>query len=166
MPWVLILLAVVARFLPHPFNLTPLGGLGLFAGAHLSPRVAWLVPLLALFIGDLVTGFYSPVVAVAVYAGMLGGPLAGRLLARRVSPGRFAGAVGAGAGFFYLVSNVGMWWDSYPHTLVGLLRCYVDGLPFLGRTVLADAVYGGILFGAFALAGRWRGISSRPGMPS
>jgi hypothetical protein len=41
----LILLAVVARLLVHPFNFTPIGGIGLFAGSWCSPRVAWLMPL-------------------------------------------------------------------------------------------------------------------------
>jgi hypothetical protein len=31
MPYLLILLAVVARLLVHPFNFTPIGGIGLFA---------------------------------------------------------------------------------------------------------------------------------------
>ena len=36
MPWLLIALAVVARLLPHPFNLTPVGALGFFLLSNLG----------------------------------------------------------------------------------------------------------------------------------
>ncbi len=158
MPWLLIALAVVARLLPHPFNLTPVGALGLYAGAACPPRLAWLVPLAAVIAGDLVTGLYEPVVAASVYLGLLCGPVAGRLLlAERRTPRRFAAAVLAGALGFFLLSNLGNWLAFFPHTFPALIECYARGLPLLGNTLAGDALFGAILFGADAA---WR--ASRP----
>lgn len=158
MPYLLIVLVVVARLLVHPFNFTPVGAIGLFAGSWCSPRIAWAVPLVALFVSDAVNGFYDPVVMVFVYLGFLGGPLLGRvLLAKQRTLARYAVAVLAAASIFYLVSNFGMWLSSvsaYPRTLAGLLECYWAGLPYFRMTLLGDLFYGFLLFGAAELLNR------------
>lgn len=153
MNYLLFVLAVLARFVPHPMNFTPLGAVGLFTGANSRPVVAWGVPLAAVAIGDAVTGFYEPVVMLGVYLGFAAGPLCGRLwLAKRRSIASIGGAVLCSATAFYALSNLGVWWTFYPHTAAGLALCYVRGLPYYGVTVLGDALYAGVLFGAQALA--------------
>ncbi len=157
MPWLLIALAICARLLPHPFNLTPVGALGLFAGAYVPPRLALLVPLVALLVGDALTGFYDPVVMAGVYLGMLAGPCVGHWLLRtRRSVARIGGAVTASAVFFFLTSNFAMWFSGpyYPPTLDGLLACYLNGLPYLGYSLLGDGACATLLFGGFELARR------------
>jgi hypothetical protein len=160
MPYMLIALVVVARLLVHPFNFTPVGAIGLFAGSWCSPRIAWAVPLVALFISDAVGGFYDPVVMVFVYLGFLGGPLLGRvLLARKRTLPRYAVAVLAAAVIFYLVSNFGMWLSDssvYPRTPAGLLESYWAGLPYFRMTLLGDLFSGAILFGGAELVNRVR----------
>lgn len=159
MPWLLVLAAGLARVLPHTANLTPVGGLGLYAGARVRPAAALLAPVLAVLIGDLVAGTWAgATVAAGVYVGLLGGPVAGSwLLARGTSPARFTGAVLAGAAWFFLTSNFGMWVSGigdYPPTLAGLLACYGAGLPYLARSLLADAAFAALLFAAEGLARR------------
>ena len=153
MPYVLIVVAVLARILPHPFNVTPVGALGLFAGANCRLRVAWAVPLIALLAGDLISGFYSPVVMALVYVGMVGAPLIGAGLLRTQRSGtRYVAAVLASSTFFFLASNLGIWLAGmYPRTWAGLLECYVMGLPFYGRTLLANGLYTLVLFGGYEL---------------
>jgi hypothetical protein len=155
MPYLLIVLVVVARLLVHPFNFTPVGAIGLFAGGWCSPRVAWAVPLAALLISDAVGGFYDSVVMVFVYLGFLGGPVLGRLLlAKQRTVPRYAVAMLSAATVFYLVSNFGMWLSSsgsYPRTLAGLLDCYWAGLPFFRMTLVGDLFYSAILFGGAEL---------------
>jgi len=46
---------------------------------------------------------------------------------------------------FYLLSNFGVWWYWYPHTLFGLLTCYVLGVPFYRNTLLGDLFFGGVI---------------------
>ena len=154
----LLALVSILHLLPHPFGVSPLGGAALYAGAYGNPRIAWLVPLIPLFAGDLLIGFYDPTVMLFVYAGFAISAAIGRLvLAARRSPWRFAAAIPAAAVSFYLVSNFSIWLvGMYPPTASGLVSCYVNGLPYLGIAVLADAAYCLLLFGGHALIGSGR----------
>lgn len=150
-----IVLAAATRLVPHPLNVTPIGAIALFGGAHFANRrLAYLIPLAALLVGDFVIGFHvlMPFVYVC-FAVMVG---LGRLLRGRRSAGRVAGAALAGSFLFYLVTNFGVWLllGTYPMTLEGLLACYIAGLPYLGRTLLGDLGFTVVLFGGFALAER------------
>jgi len=149
MPYFLIVLGVIARLIPHPWNFTPIGALGLFAGANCRPRVAWLVPLCALLFADFIVGFYNPLSMLFVYIGFLCGPLIGRLIiSQRRSVGRIGSAVVVSSTVFFLLSNLGVWLSGYyPLTLAGLIECYVLAIPFYGAILLGDAFYAMILFG-------------------
>lgn len=147
----LVAVAALARLLPHPDNFTPLAAIGLFAGAYLDRRLFLLVPVLAVFISDLAgPGLYALTMMVFVYAGLLLSSLSGRLLlhGRRKFP-RLPLAVLASALGFYLISNIGPWWTYYEHSWSGLVSCYLNGLPFLGRTLAGDALYSLIFFGLY-----------------
>ena len=51
----MMLAAAFSRILPHPWNFTPLGAMALFGAAYYSNRIlAFVMPLLALWLGDLV----------------------------------------------------------------------------------------------------------------
>ncbi|MDH3977672.1 MAG: hypothetical protein OEU86_04100 [Gammaproteobacteria bacterium] len=164
MPYVLIALTIILRLLPHPFGLTPVGALGLFAGSYCSPKIAWLVPLIALAVGDLLGGGYNIVVFVCVYIGFLAGPLFGYLLLRKKrNPARLIIAAFTAALIFFIVSNFGIWLAGmYPPTLAGLVECYVNGLPYFRMALIGDLVYSGILFGAAELFRRY----TKQNMPS
>ena len=161
----LILLLIVAaaamRLLPHPANIAPIGALALFSGAYLQRRFFYLVPLAALFLGDLHLGLYHAGTMAAVYLGFLASTFVGRGLLhggdvgrRRDTGPRITVAVGAGALVFWLISNLGVWLFFRPLTPAGLAQCYLDALPFLGRSLLGDALYAAGLFGAYRLARR------------
>ena len=56
----LIVIGVVARFLPYPPNFSPIGAIALFAGATLGSRLrAALIPLTAMFLSDLWLGMHT-----------------------------------------------------------------------------------------------------------
>ncbi len=58
-----------------------------------------------------------------------------------------------GSGQFFLITNFGVWLSGisiYPLTASGLLACYLGGIPYLGRTLLSDLAYSGLLFGLHA----------------
>jgi hypothetical protein len=42
----------------------------------------------------------------------------------------------------------------YPHTLAGVVQCYVAAIPFYGRTLASDLLYSGALFGLHAWLSR------------
>ena len=149
---VLILLAAASRLLPHAPNFTPVAAIGLFAGALLGRRSAWAVTLAAMLLSDAFIGFYHPVSMLWNYAGVGVSLLLGSgLLAARRTPVRLGAATLASSAAFFLLSNFGMWAAGYyPRTLAGLGACYTAGLPFLRNTILSDAFYVAVLFGAAA----------------
>ena len=56
----MILLVAALRIAPHPWNFTPVGAMALFSGALLKDRrLAFLFPLVALFVGDVFIGFHK-----------------------------------------------------------------------------------------------------------
>lgn len=153
----LVVAVAVARLFPHPFNFTPIGAFALFSGAYITDRRFILLPLAALLIGDLLTGFYSVVVMIYVYLGFAASAAIGRFfLSGKRTPWRFIAGVFSGAIIFYLLSNIGMWWIAYPLDINGLVTCWIDGLPFLLRTIAGDFFYATVIFGIVELYERQR----------
>jgi hypothetical protein len=116
--------------------------------------LAFVFPLLALFVGDIFVGFYK--IMPLVYASFLLSVLIGRWLQNRRTPARITLATLLGAIQFFLVTNFAVWQflGTYPHTPSGLLSCYVAGIPFFWNTLTGDAFYVLVFFGSFALAER------------
>ena len=148
--WLLMVAAATMRLLPHPWNITPVGGFSLFSGAYLRGPVSWLAPLACLLIGDAIMGFYDWRVMCCVYLGFIASAVVGRvLLGRRRTALRVGSAALLAAIAFFLISNTGSWLAFYPRTTAGLLQCYINGLPYFGYTLLGNLLYSGILFGVF-----------------
>ena len=148
----LLLLGIVARLVPHPWNATPTMALALFAGTYLNRRSALLLPLAIVAASDALLGWHATVPftwGAFLLTGLLAwwireSPSAGRI---------FTGAV-AGSGLFFLVSNFGVWvvGGLYPRTMTGLRECYVAAIPFFRSALAGDLVYTAALFGGFAMA--------------
>ena len=57
--------AAALRLVPHPPNFSPIDAMALFSGAYLGRRgIAFVAPLAALLLSDLVLGFYHGVATV------------------------------------------------------------------------------------------------------
>ena len=152
---VLIALAAALRIAPHPWNFTPVGAMALFAGATLkNRRLAFLFPLLALFVGDIFVGFHKLIPI--VYASFLINVAIGLWLRERRTMTRISLATLLGAIQFFLITNFAVWQflTGYPYTASGLLACYIAGIPFFWNTLAGDALYAVLLFGSFAFAER------------
>ncbi len=150
----LIVLTIISRLFPHPFNFTSVGSLSLFAGAFLPLQVAWIVPIFTLFVSDAMTGFYNPVVMAFVYIGFACCTLIGRsILARSQNPIRLFISSLSSAITFFIISNFGVWicGDYYPITIDGLVNCYLRGIPYLKNTIAGDVLYSFFLFGSYQL---------------
>jgi len=149
----LILAAAGARMVPHPPNFSPIGAMALFGGAYFADRrLAFGVPLAALFLSDLVIGFYDGMAVVyGAFALMVG---LGLWLRTRRRPALIAGVATAGAVLFFAVTNFGVWAAGtlYPPTVAGLVACYVAAIPFFPNTLMGDLFYNAVLFGGMALA--------------
>lgn len=169
----LMLAAAVSRVLPHPDNVAPIAAVILFGvGVVQSRWAAVLLPLLTVLLSDVLlqvsyvlvqgTSWQSMQIAWGFYQGQwlvyLGWAITigfGFLIRRSRSAGTIASATLANALVFWVVSNFAVWLQgfvSYPHTLSGLILCYESAIPFLFRSLLGDAFYVTLLFGALALA--------------
>ena len=159
--YLILVLAVASRVLPHPWmNFTAVGGGLLFFGAR---RTGWqmIVPVLALAATDyyLTVFAYSYPFHVAAYLvtwAWYGGIclLGAAMLSKRAGFLRVASATFASATSFFLISNFAVWVGSqmYPHTAAGLGACYVVALPFYGNDLVSTGLVAGCAFGLPALA--------------
>ena len=146
----LIIMATCARFLPHmPANFSPVGAMGLYAGAVLPWPWALCVSLAGLFLSDLVLGLYGPIAMLFVYAGLATNVLFGFKLCRSNNPTKIAASALLGATVFFLLSNFGVWLSGelYPRNLSGLVDCFVAAIPFFGNTLASQLLFSAILFG-------------------
>jgi hypothetical protein len=150
-----ILCAAALRLVPHPPNFTPIGAMALFGGAYLGRRaLAFLAPLAALLLSDLVLGVYSGMIVQYVAVALV---VSVAILAlERVTALRVGAAAIASSVLFFVVTNFGVWLLSgmYPLTLPSLAACYVAAIPFFQNTLAGDLFYSGLLFGGFALLER------------
>ena len=156
----IIVIAAAVRIVPHPWNFTPIGAMALFSGAVLrNRRLAFLFPLLALFIGDIFVGFHK--LMPFVYASFAVNIAIGLWLRDRRTIGRISLVTFAGAVQFFLVTNFAVWlyFDTFPKTQAGLAACYITGLPLFLNTLAGDSIYAALLFGGYALAERWLPVS-------
>jgi hypothetical protein len=148
---IFILIAILAfsRLIPHPPNFTPLLGMAVFAGAMLDKKLlAFMVPLLAMFLSDLVLGFHSSI-SIIYFAIMLNVAI-GFLLVSKFTYLKGLVALFSGAFIFFIVTNFAVWLGSsmYSQDINGLISCYIMALPFFQNTLLSTVMYG---LGAFYL---------------
>jgi hypothetical protein len=149
----MIVLAALARLIPHPPNFTPIGAMALFGGACFADRrLGFVVPLAALLLSDVVIGLH--ILMPVVYGSFALNVLLGRWLRTRRTVVTTAAVTLAGSVQFFIVTNFACWVSFYPHTVEGLVTCYVAAIPFFQNTLLGDAVFVCVLFGGLAAAER------------
>lgn len=165
----LILLAVVVRIVNyelHIYNLAPVAALGLFSGAVLkNKRIAYLLPLLAMFISDAYIQLFTPmkgfydISQFFVYGSMAIITFMGTTMKNHKAL-RVAGYSIAGSAIFFVLSNFGTFLTGYwGLSFDGLVTTYLMALPFytkegtsfFANSFLGDLIFSGILFGAYAV---------------
>lgn len=171
--YLLLLVAVLSRFLPHAgmWNFTAVGGALLYFGAR-RPWREMLAPLAALMATDFFLTVYSYHYAFAwqsylptwVWYGMAM-VLGQILLSSRTTFVRVAAGALLGPTSFFLLSNLAAWaggWAyPYPHTLGGLATCYAAGVPFYCNDLASTAVVAGLAFGVPVLMRRMNGAQEQ-----
>ncbi len=148
---VVILVGILGRFFMREAigipNFEIITALTLVSAVFLGRAWGIIVPLSIIAITDVVIG-NSPVLiftwsafAVIGIFGMVFGKC-------RISDSKYQilGLTGVGiisSVFFFLFTNFG-WWlvtNMYPHTLDGLIRCYVMGLPFFKNNLIGNLIF-------------------------
>lgn len=115
--------------------------------AYFGRKNAFILTLLLILTTDIVLG--NSRIYLFTWTGFLIPSLFLSTLSKKFKNINFAGLfTGLGLGtnmFFYLWTNFGVWlldtWGMYPKTLLGLLTCYINGLPFLRNQLVGTLVF-------------------------
>ena len=154
--WILTLMifaAAFVRLLPHPPNFAPIAAMALFGGAYFNKKwAAFLVPLAAMFITDLIIGFHETMWAVYLSFALIVGLGISMLKEKKIGSIFFASVISSVS--FFIITNFGIWLSTgyYAKTGTGLAACYTAAIPFFHQTLLSDLFFVGVLFGAYYLA--------------
>ena len=148
----IIFLVSLTRILPHPPNFTPILALAIFGGAFLTnKRTALCIPVIAMFLSDLIIGFHSQIYAVylsIIVLSLLGNMIKTKNIKNLAITG-FAGSL-----IFFMITNFSVWLSGglYPLTIDGLLECYIMAIPFFHNTLISTLLFLGILFFGYTFA--------------
>ena len=138
-----IIFAILSRFIPHPPNFSPIAAIALLSGNGFTNRwLAFLVPIISLFISDIFLGLHSTIPF--VYGSFFLIALLG-IKVKKIS----VSTVLLSSLIFFLISNFGVWLLSYPITFKGFLACYTLAIPFFFNTILGDLTYSILLIYPF-----------------
>lgn len=153
----LVIIGVIARLMPHAWNVAPMAAIALFSGAFLGKKYALFVPIIALLLSDIVVGFYDWKLALSVYSSYALIGLIGIMIGKKPDMKNIFVASLVGSLTFFFLTNWSFWQFSswYAHTGHGLLACYVQALPFFRNTIVGDLSFNFILFGAYGLISNW-----------
>ena len=100
------------------------------------------IPILAMFISDVIIGFYS--YQFVIYSSILAISLVAPMRKNYVRLGIMA--VG-GSVWFFITTNFAEWmiWDYYPKTIEGLITCYTLAIPFFKNTLISTCLFTALL---------------------
>jgi hypothetical protein len=151
--YLLIILGIITRFIPHPGNFTAIGAIGLFGGLYLSKKQSLIIPLAAMLISDIFIGFYNIYIMASVYTGFTLAVLIGQYLKNKIRPVNIILGATAGSVVFFLLTNTAVWafGTMYTHNLSGLLESYYLALPFWRNQIIGDLFYTGVLIGGYEM---------------
>ncbi|MBK6962926.1 MAG: hypothetical protein IPH20_03070 [Bacteroidales bacterium] len=149
----MIFTGAIMRLIPHWHNFTPVAAIALFGGTFLKRKdLAFLVPVSAMLLSDLIIGFHSTMLP--VYFSFIAIVGIGMVLQSRLTVMNTISASLAASFMFYLVTNFASWISGfmpYPMNVAGLLQSYIAGLPFFFNGLLGDLFYTSVFFGAVYL---------------
>jgi hypothetical protein len=152
-PVLVVLVAVLIRFLPHSANVAPIAAMALFGGAYLNKKYAVILPLIAMLISDLFLGFHNTMPF--VYGSFLLTGMIGIVLRKHNNFKWILGGTLLSSVLFFIITNFGVWLmnmgNMYPKNLVGLAQCYVMAIPFFRNTLLGDLFYVVMMFGGYEM---------------
>lgn len=148
---ILILLAALTRFIPHPFNFTAIGAMALFSGANIkNRRLAYLLPILVMLVTDMVLGFHFsmlPVYACFAFTVWMGTRISSKQKVLNIASSSMTSSI-----VFFLVTNLPFWYldqGLYSMSLQGTVESYTMALPFFTNQILGDLFFNGVLFSAY-----------------
>jgi hypothetical protein len=144
-------------------NFTPVGAIALFGGTYFSDKwKAYLVPLVKLFISDIVLDYIYFGKFVLFYGGFLPVYLSFAIMVligtyiKKVNVTNVAFGSLASVLIHWLITDIDPWLHGtmYAKSFYGYGESLIAAIPFEKNMLLGDLVFGVILFGGFELSKR------------
>ena len=147
-----ILLGILSRAIPHPWNFTPILAIALVLSVYLGWKYSVLGMFLIMIFSDALIGFYDFEVMLAVYACLLMSIAFGTFIQRK-KPSTILLATLGGSLLFFFVTNWAVWQfgTMYPHTFNGFINSYTMALPFFKNSLIGDIFYTATFFATFEI---------------
>jgi hypothetical protein len=166
----LILAAIIFRIIPHPFNLTPVTAIALFAGAKFRDK-KWsvIIPVAAMFLSDMLLSvmnhydFFHNTIFFVYGAFLLIIVLGWNLQSNKLQTGKTALFAVLSSVLFFIITNFAVWVFGGLYTLDadGFVKCFILAIPFFKSTLLGDLFFSALLFGAYEfVVSRYPGVSN------
>ena len=137
----------LGRIIPHPPNFTPILATAIFTPYIIKDKwIAISIPLLAMFIADLVIGFHPYMLWVYGAIG-LSTLISNWSMKFNKKYMQLAIMTVVSSILFFVITNFAVWtiWDYYPKTIDGLIICYIKAIPFFQNTLLGTIIYTAII---------------------
>jgi len=160
-----IFLGIFYRLIPHVPNFSPLYSISVFSSIlpielsnkfnKLIKYISFLIPLIILFITDLILGFYKGMVF--NYLAFLSYSIFSYFIFNKYSKlsKTILGlvlSVGSSI-YFFIISNFGVWLltNMYSNDLAGFILCYINALPFLKNSIISSIIFSILIFYTYEL---------------
>ena len=150
----LIVAAGASRLIKIAPNISAVGAAALFAGAYLQNRkLAYAVPLIAVFLTDLIIGFHR--IMIPVYTSFVIIVFIGTLISKRKNVFTVTIASLTSSVIFFLVTNLPFWFgNQYTWDFAGAMESYTLAIPFFRNAIVGDLAFAAVLFGGYEMARR------------
>ncbi len=149
--YLLIILGIATRFLPHPANFTAVGAAAIYYVQ--DKKMAFIIPFVIMLFSDWFFGFYQPAIMFSVYIcfGLM--VYSGILIKSKKWLYSVSTSI-IGAIAFFIITNYAVWQfgNWYPHTISGLSTCFIVAIPFFKGTLFGNLFYTSVLFGTAEFA--------------
>ncbi len=149
LPYILIIVGLLMRILPHEANIAPIAAIALFSGAYLNKKIGPWVPLLIMIISDIIIGFHSMILYTWGAFVLIG--FIGIFIRNKRTPVNVMGAAVFSSILFFILTNFGVWISWYPHTFAGITDCYIKAIPFFRNSLISNVVFSFAFFGVYEL---------------
>ena len=158
----LVVTATVLRIVFHGanvYNFAPVAAIGLFSASIIKDRrmMALFIPLAGQFLADLYFQFFTTTPGFYPgqffnYAALAGAASLG-LLMKQPKPSTAIAYIFGASTVFFIISNFGFFVGGYNgYSFSGLVKTYVDAVPFYRNAFAGDLVGGVLLFGSYFIA--------------
>lgn len=154
----LITATIIFRLIPHPFNVTPVMAMALFAGAKFQDkRWSLLIPVLTMLVSDVLLSYINNYTLLHntiffVYGAILLSVCLGWLLhSDKINVVKTAAVTLVSSVLFFIITNLGVWMFGglYTADADGLVKCFIMAVPFFQYSLLGDIFFVAVLFGAY-----------------